>query len=224
MHIHSIYLHSYKPNSFLGCPWWHHAGLACCPVTDILPRGWYRLVAVLLARNVTGYTQSFLIIRSPISQEHSQVSLPKSKGNQRTWGSHQKIKAPFLVSILSQIGEDTEAYTEMKRCNLAWKLGQDWMCVKGCFYSRCLFSYDSSYQKHLGRMYSATAYATITWILPSHSWGLFMRLRKAIKKPTIIHGLSKISTRALLSHEDDKCVSNKDCSPLLQFQQFKMNI
>lgn len=125
--------------------------------------------------------------------------------------------------MLSQSGEDTEAYTEMKRCNLAGELGQDWTCVKGCFYSRCLFSCDSSYQKHLGRTYSVTAYATITWILLSHSWGLFMRLREAIKKPTIIHGLSKISTRALLSHEDDKCVSNKDCSPLLQFQQFKMN-
>lgn len=35
------------------------------------PRGWHRLVAVLLAGNLTSYTGSFLIIRSPISQDHS---------------------------------------------------------------------------------------------------------------------------------------------------------
>lgn len=149
---------------------------------------------------------------------------PQKQGKPENMRISSKIKAPLLVSISSQTGEYSEAYTETKRRNLAWKLGQGRMCVKGCFYSRCLFSCDSSYQRHLGRIYAVTAYATITWILLSHSWGLFMRLRKAITKPTIIHGLSKISTWALLSHEDDKCVSNKDCSPLLQFQQFKMNI
>lgn len=68
----------------------------------------------------------------------------------------------------------------MSHCNLASRLGQDWI-------SSCV----SSYQQHLGRVCSVTAYATITWILLSYSRALFMRLRKAIKKPTIIRGVTE---------------------------------
>lgn len=61
-------------------------------------------------------------------------SIPQSMDNQRTRESHQKIKAPFLVSILDHTGEDTDL--QDTHCNLAWNFGQDGMWEKGCFYPR----------------------------------------------------------------------------------------